>query len=79
LHFLDEEGAREEAWHQIIPQVVEGRMMDDARRIELERADAARQALEEAAQRVESQEGGETYRKAFKAAADLLRRFKATL
>ncbi len=54
-------------------------MMDDARRIELERADAARHALEEAAKRVESQEGGETYRKAFKAAADLLRRLKATL
>lgn len=54
-------------------------MTDDARRIELERADAARQALEEAARRVEAQEGGETYRKAFKAAADLLRRLKATL
>jgi hypothetical protein len=39
-------------------------MMDDARRIELERADAARHALEDAAKRVESQEGGETYRKA---------------
>lgn len=54
-------------------------MMDDARRIELERADAARQALEEAAKRIEAQDGGETYRKAFKAAADLLRRFKAAL
>lgn len=47
--------------------------------IELERADAARNALEDAAKRVEAQEGGETYRKAFKAAADLLRRLKATL
>lgn len=54
-------------------------MMDDARRIELERADAARQALEEAARKIEMQDGGETYRKAFKAAADLLRRWKAAL
>jgi hypothetical protein len=53
--------------------------MDDARRIELERADAARQALEEAARKIETQDGGETYRKAFKAAADLLRRWKAAL
>jgi hypothetical protein len=45
--------------------------------IELERADAVRKALEEAAQRVESQEGSETYRKAFKASAALLRRLKA--
>jgi hypothetical protein len=41
--------------------------------IELERADAARMALEEAAKRVEAQDGGETYRKAFKASAALLR------
>ena len=41
--------------------------------IELERADAARMALEEAAQRLEAQAGGETYRKAFKASAALLR------
>ena len=54
-------------------------MMDDARRIELERSDAARQALEEAAKRIESQGGGQTYQKAFKAAADVLRRFKASL
>lgn len=45
--------------------------------IELERADAARKALEEAAKRVEEQEGNETYRKAFKAAAALLRQVKA--
>ena len=45
--------------------------------IELERADAVRKALEEAAQRVESQDGSETYRKAFKASAALLRRLKA--
>lgn len=47
--------------------------------IELERSDAARKALEEAAQRVESQEGGETYQKAYKASAALLRRLKAML
>lgn len=41
--------------------------------IELERADAARMALEEAAKRIEAQDGGETYRKAFKASAALLR------
>lgn len=41
--------------------------------IELERADAARMALEEAAQRIEAQAGGETYRKAFKASAAILR------
>jgi hypothetical protein len=45
--------------------------------IELERADAVRKALEEAARRVEAQDGGETYRKAFKAAAALLRQIKA--
>lgn len=53
--------------------------MDPARVIELERADAARQVLEEAAKRIESQEGGQTYQKAYKAAADLLRRLKAAL
>jgi hypothetical protein len=47
--------------------------------IELERADAARRALEDAAKRIETQEGGQTYQKAYKAAADLLRRLKATL
>lgn len=47
--------------------------------IELERADAARHALEDAAKRIEAQDGGETYRKAFKAAAELLRRWKAAL
>ena len=53
--------------------------MDDARRIELERADAARQALEDAARRIETQDGGQTYQKAYKAAAELLRRLKAAL
>lgn len=47
--------------------------------IELERADAARRALEEAAKRVEEQDGGQTYRKAYKASAALLRRLKAML
>lgn len=46
--------------------------------IELERADAVRKALEEAAQRVEAQSGNETYRKAFKASAAILRKLKAT-
>ncbi len=44
--------------------------------IELERADAVRKALEEAAKRVEGQQGSETYRKAFKASAALLRQLK---
>ena len=48
-------------------------MVSITRIIELERADAARMALEEAARRVEEQDGGETYRKAFKASAALLR------
>jgi hypothetical protein len=52
---------------------------DFLRRIELERADAARKALEEAAQRVERQDGGSTYQKAYKASAALLRKLKATL
>jgi hypothetical protein len=52
---------------------------DFDRRIELERADAARWALEEAAKQVESQDGGQTYRKAYKTAAALLRRIKAAL
>jgi hypothetical protein len=46
--------------------------------IELERADAVRKALEDAAQRVEGQAGNETYRKAFKAAAAILRQVKAS-
>jgi len=45
--------------------------------IELERADAVRKALEEAAQKLEAQSGNETYRKAFKASAALLRHLKA--
>jgi hypothetical protein len=52
---------------------------DFLRRIELERADAARKALEEAARRIEAQDGGETYRKAYKASAAILRHLKAML
>jgi hypothetical protein len=52
---------------------------DFLRRIELERADAARKALEEAAQKIERQDGGETYQKAYKASAALLRNLKARL
>lgn len=52
---------------------------DFLRRIELERSDAARKALEEAAKRIEAQEGGFTYQKAFKASAALLRRLKSAL
>jgi hypothetical protein len=52
---------------------------DFLRRIELERADAARKALEDAAQRIEAQDGGETYRKAYKASAAILRHLKAML
>jgi hypothetical protein len=54
-------------------------MSNMERVIELERADAARKALEEAARRIEAQEGGQTYQKAYKAAAELLRRWKAAL
>ncbi|MDB5550811.1 MAG: hypothetical protein JWL86_795 [Rhizobium sp.] len=52
---------------------------DIIRRIKLERSDAARAALEEAAKKIESQDGGLTYQKAFKASAALLRRLKAAL
>lgn len=52
---------------------------DLERHIALERADAARKALEEAAKKVEEQDGGMTYRKAYKASAALLRRLKAML
>lgn len=54
-------------------------MSNMERVIELERADAARKALEEAAKRIEAQEGGQTYQKAYKAAAELLRRWKGAL
>jgi hypothetical protein len=50
-----------------------------ARMIELERSDAARKALEDAAKDLEAQKGGSTYQKAFKAAAAILRRTKSKL
>lgn len=56
-----------------------GQAADFLRRIELERADAARKALEDAAKKIEQQEGGFTYRKANKATAALLRRLKGML
>jgi hypothetical protein len=54
-------------------------MSNMERVIELERADAARRALEEAAKQIETQKGGQTYQKALKTAAAILRRMKATL
>lgn len=44
--------------------------------IELERADAARQALEEAANALETMSGAEQYQRAWRKAADFLRAFK---
>lgn len=49
---------------------------DITRRIELERADAARQALEEAANALEIRQGAEQYMRAWQKAADFLRTFK---
>jgi hypothetical protein len=46
---------------------------DIARRIELERTDAARKALEHAADRIESYSANELYRKALKIAARMVR------
>lgn len=46
---------------------------DLSRRIELERADAARGALEEAANMLETRGGNEVYRQAWRKAADLIR------
>lgn len=56
--------------------------MSDAvfdRRIELERADAARMALEEAANEIEAMRGAEQYERAWRKAADFLRSFKPSL
>lgn len=50
--------------------------LDISRRIELERADAARQALEEAAKKTESLVGNPHYRAAFKLAARTIRAMK---
>lgn len=48
-------------------------MMDDARRIELEREDAARRAIEDAAGFLEGYSTNALYQKAFRLAASLLR------
>lgn len=50
--------------------------MTDARRIELERAEAARAALEMAAVKLDVYATGEIYRKAFRRAAFLVRSLK---
>lgn len=47
-----------------------------SRMIELERADAARKALEEAANELEIKPGAEQYQRAWRKAADFLRSFK---
>lgn len=52
---------------------------DITRRVELERADAMREALERAAKRIEALDGGQTYQKAHKAIAALLRRWKGEI
>ena len=44
--------------------------------IELERADAARKALEEAANQLETMSGAEQYQRAWRKAADFLRGFR---
>jgi hypothetical protein len=51
-------------------------MMDDARRIELERADAARQALEEAALRLEGYSTNDLYHRVLRLGAKLIRKIK---
>lgn len=48
---------------------------DIERRIELERSDAARRALEEAANALEILAGNELYQRAWRRAADFLRSF----
>lgn len=49
---------------------------DLMRRIELERADARRLALEEAARALESKNGNDLYKRAWKLAADFLKTIK---
>lgn len=49
--------------------------MIDERRIELEREDAARKALEDAANALEMRAGNELYQRAWRRAADFLRVF----
>jgi hypothetical protein len=46
------------------------------RMIELERADAVRKALDEAANAIELMNGAEQYQRAWRKAADFLRSFK---
>lgn len=50
--------------------------MDDARRIELERADAARQALEEAATHLENYHTNDLYHRVLRLGAKLIRKIK---
>lgn len=49
---------------------------DFARVIELERADAARAALDEAAKQLDAKHGAEQYQRAWRKAATFLRSFK---
>lgn len=49
---------------------------DHSRLIELERAQAAREALERAAERLETYKSNDTYEKAFKLGARLVRDLK---
>jgi hypothetical protein len=51
-------------------------MVNLTRMIELERADAARMALEEAANALEVMNGAEQYQRAWRKAADFLRAFR---
>lgn len=51
-------------------------MSNMERVIELERADAARRALEEAANELETMAGAEQYQRAWRKAADFLRTFR---
>lgn len=51
-------------------------MANLTRMIELERADAARMALEEAANALEVMNGAEQYQRAWRKAADFLRAFR---
>jgi hypothetical protein len=54
-------------------------MSNMERVIELERADAARKALEEAANELETMAGAEQYQRAWRKAADFLRSFRPKL
>lgn len=54
-------------------------MTDDKRLIELERADAAKQALDEAAKMLEGYAANSTYQQAFRLGAKLLRAMNINL